>query len=153
MVEITGGKATVLGERVMRGDRAWKRERTPNLLQQLRTAGAPANVAPFPPVSAFDDDEFEMRTAGTWLAPLEPAKAAEAEAARRAEDEVLASLLPALSPALVSSSTSGAGAVTGAELDKAQQERARAPLPHLRASHRRHRQAPVSRRGMGGPRQ
>jgi hypothetical protein len=28
MVEITGGKATVLGERVMRGDRVWKRERT-----------------------------------------------------------------------------------------------------------------------------
>eukprot|EP01043_Picozoa_sp_COSAG02_P074455 COSAG02_NODE_14914_length_1224_cov_1.108444_2_plen_196_part_01 len=80
MVEITGGKATVLGERVMRGDRAWKRERTSNLLGQLRTAGAPAEVAPFPPISAFDDQEFEMRTADAWLAPLEPVKAAEAEA-------------------------------------------------------------------------
>ena len=98
------------------------------------------------------EGDAERRKAGKEEA-CRHAKAAEAEAARRAEDEVLASLLPALSPALVSSSTSGAGAVTGAELDKAQQERARAPLPHLRASHRRHRQAPVSRRGMGGPRQ
>ena len=80
MVEITGGKATVLGERVMRGDRVWKRERTANLLGQLRTAGMPAAVPPFPPILAFDDDEFEMRTADVWLAPLEPVKAAEAEA-------------------------------------------------------------------------
>ena len=80
MVEVTGGKATVLGERVMRGERAFKRERTPNLLGHLRTAGAPATVAPFPPISAFDDEEYEMRTAAVWLAPLEPVKAVEAEA-------------------------------------------------------------------------
>ena len=72
------------------------------------------------------EGDAERRKAGKEEA-CRRAKAAEAEAARRAEDEVLASLLPALSPALVSSSTSGAGAVTGAELDKAQQERAPSP--------------------------
>ena len=72
MVEITGGKATVLGQRVLAADKAWKRERTPNLLGQLRTAGVSGAPAPFPPVHAFDDVEYEMRSADEWLEPLVP---------------------------------------------------------------------------------
>ena len=81
MVEITGGKATVLGQRVLAADKAWKRERTPNLLGQLRTAGVSGAPAPFPPVHAFDDVEYEMRSADEWLEPLVPVREAEAAAA------------------------------------------------------------------------
>ena len=86
MVDIIGRKAVVLGLRVLAGGKPWQRARTPNLLGHLREAGVPEVVAPFPPVFAFDDVEYEMRAAEEWLAPLVPAAEAQAKAAE-AEQE------------------------------------------------------------------
>jgi hypothetical protein len=75
-----------MGQRVLSSTKPWKRQRSPDLLAQLQAAGAGGSVAEFPPVQAFDDEEFELRPASDWLAPLEVVRvaavaASEAEAA------------------------------------------------------------------------
>ena len=80
VVQMEGVKPAILSQRVLAAQKPWARDVEMDVEGALDAVGAPTDIQSFPPVEAFDDEEYELRGATAWLQPHEEVRAAAAAA-------------------------------------------------------------------------